>query len=169
MNTIRASAQKSNNEIELDFNAEHTWDDVLKLLDHAADEDKGINSQKSTEKSREHILDSEKTLRVGLRSRIKHRFQKEKEETQHPDATQEQAGISLAKNISNAARRTYDSVGKNADIFSAWLSLLPAESHYTSVLCGGFKLIIGVCIFIRGIVRQLRIAKGSSKNKQVSI
>jgi len=36
--------------------------------------------------------------------------------------------------------------GSNARAFEAWASLLPSESEYTSVLCGGLKLIFGVCI-----------------------
>ncbi|ODH33993.1 hypothetical protein ACO22_03216 [Paracoccidioides brasiliensis] len=33
--------------------------------------------------------------------------------------------------------------GKNSKAFEAWASLLPSQSHYFSVLCGGMKLIFG--------------------------
>ena len=34
--------------------------------------------------------------------------------------------------------------GDNSESFQAWLGLLPTESHYLSVLCGGLKLLLGV-------------------------
>ena len=34
--------------------------------------------------------------------------------------------------------------GDNSDTFQSWLKLLPTESHYLSVLCGGLTLILGV-------------------------
>ncbi len=33
--------------------------------------------------------------------------------------------------------------GENSKAFQSWLKLLPTESHYLSVLCGGLKLILG--------------------------
>ncbi|KAH9224701.1 hypothetical protein DL95DRAFT_516944 [Leptodontidium sp. 2 PMI_412] len=40
-------------------------------------------------------------------------------------------------------RRGCRSFGKNNKVFTAWSSLLPTESQYFSILCGGVKLIIG--------------------------
>ena len=34
--------------------------------------------------------------------------------------------------------------GDNSETFQSWLKLLPTESHYLSVLCGGLTLILGV-------------------------
>ena len=34
--------------------------------------------------------------------------------------------------------------GHNSETFQSWLKLLPTESHYLSVLCGGLTLILGV-------------------------
>ena len=34
--------------------------------------------------------------------------------------------------------------GDNSETFQSWLKLLPTESHYLSVLCGGLILILGV-------------------------
>jgi len=34
--------------------------------------------------------------------------------------------------------------GENSETFQACLMLLPTESHYLSVLCGGLKLLLGV-------------------------
>lgn len=42
-------------------------------------------------------------------------------------------------------RKGLRSFGKNNKAFEAWASVLPSQSHYFSLLCGGFKLIFGVC------------------------
>lgn len=34
--------------------------------------------------------------------------------------------------------------GDNSETFQAWLNLLPTDSHYLSVLCGGLTLVLGV-------------------------
>lgn len=34
--------------------------------------------------------------------------------------------------------------GENSESFQAWLRLLPTESQYLSILCGGLKLLLGV-------------------------
>ena len=34
--------------------------------------------------------------------------------------------------------------GDNSSSFQSWLKLLPTESHYLSVLCGGLTLVLGV-------------------------
>ena len=34
--------------------------------------------------------------------------------------------------------------GDNSETFQSWLKLLPTDSHYLSVLCGGLTLILGV-------------------------
>ena len=41
-------------------------------------------------------------------------------------------------------RKVFRRGGDNAGPASAWLALLPTQSEYFSVLCGGLKLIIGV-------------------------
>ena len=38
------------------------------------------------------------------------------------------------------------SFGDNSDAFKSYLELLPTESHYLSVVCGGMKLILRVCM-----------------------
>lgn len=42
-------------------------------------------------------------------------------------------------------RRGLRSFGSNNQVFDAWAGLLPTQSNYLSVLCGGLKLIISVC------------------------
>ena len=37
--------------------------------------------------------------------------------------------------------------GENHSAFDAWIGLLPAQSLYCSILCGGLKLVIQVCSF----------------------
>ena len=34
--------------------------------------------------------------------------------------------------------------GDNSETFQSWLKLLPTESHYLSLLCGGLTLVLGV-------------------------
>ena len=41
-------------------------------------------------------------------------------------------------------RKAFRSVGNNEKVFAAWLNLLPAQSQYCSIICGGLKLIFGV-------------------------
>jgi len=42
-------------------------------------------------------------------------------------------------------RKGLRSFGRNSKAFEAWATLLPSGSEYFSVLCGGLKLIFGVC------------------------
>jgi len=44
-------------------------------------------------------------------------------------------------------RKAFRKSADKADIASAWLTLLPNQSEYFSVLCGGLKLIIGVSVY----------------------
>jgi len=41
-------------------------------------------------------------------------------------------------------RLAFRKLGENGKAFEGWLGLLPEESEYFSVVCGGLKLIIGV-------------------------
>ncbi|KAH0536273.1 hypothetical protein FGG08_006834 [Glutinoglossum americanum] len=41
-------------------------------------------------------------------------------------------------------RKGLRSFGRNHSAFGAWMDLLPSQSEHVSVLCGGFKLILGV-------------------------
>jgi hypothetical protein len=47
------------------------------------------------------------------------------------------------KGFWGSIRKAFRKLGDNESAFVAWLGLLPVESHYLSVLCGGLKLIIG--------------------------
>lgn len=42
--------------------------------------------------------------------------------------------------------------GDNSETFQSWLKLLPTESHYLSVLCGGLTLILGVSRILRPLI-----------------
>lgn len=42
-------------------------------------------------------------------------------------------------------REAFRKLGENSQAFQSWLGLLPSENNYLSVLCGGLKLILGVC------------------------
>lgn len=41
-------------------------------------------------------------------------------------------------------RKIGDKAGSTAPLLDGWLGLLPSESEYGSVICGGIKLILGV-------------------------
>ena len=41
-------------------------------------------------------------------------------------------------------RKGARNLGDNSSTFKSWLDLLPTESHYLSILCGGLKLVLGV-------------------------
>lgn len=43
-------------------------------------------------------------------------------------------------------------LGDNSETFQSWLKLLPTESHYLSVLCGGLTLILGVSRILRPLI-----------------
>ena len=43
-------------------------------------------------------------------------------------------------------RKSFRSVGNNHKVFAAWMNLLPTQSQYASVVCGGLKVIFGVCV-----------------------
>jgi hypothetical protein len=49
-------------------------------------------------------------------------------------------------------RKCFRRFGKTNQVFSAWSELLPSQSQYFSILCGGLKLIIGVRTSI-GVIR----------------
>ena len=53
---------------------------------------------------------------------------------------EDQSSVGLKGFLHKQGRR----FGDNSESFKAWLDLLPTESHYISVLCGGLKLILGV-------------------------
>ncbi len=48
-------------------------------------------------------------------------------------------------NVWGKVRKAFRSVGGNQQVFVAWLELLPIQSEYCSIVCGGLKLIFGVC------------------------
>ena len=45
-------------------------------------------------------------------------------------------------------RKGLRSFGNNNRVFDAWAGLLPTQSQYFSILCGGLKLIISVCAIV---------------------
>ena len=47
-------------------------------------------------------------------------------------------------------RKAFRSIGRNHNVFAAWLDFLPTQSQYCSIVCGGLKLILGVCLMRTG-------------------
>ena len=41
-------------------------------------------------------------------------------------------------------RKAFRTLGENQGACKAWLELLPGDSEYFSIVCGGLKLILGV-------------------------
>lgn len=71
--------------------------------------------------------------------------------------------------------------GDNSETFQSWLKLLPTDSHYLSVLCGGLTLVLGVsCLsqmtafdlqvmtFVRPHNKCLRFGKTSGTSSMIS-
>ena len=54
-------------------------------------------------------------------------------------------------------RKSFRSVGNNHKVFATWINLLPTQSQYASVVCGGLKVIFGVCL--SGQVSRLQTDK----------
>lgn len=50
------------------------------------------------------------------------------------------------RGIKGAMYKQLRRFGDNSETFQSWLKLLPTESHYLSVLCGGLRLILGVSV-----------------------
>ena len=49
-----------------------------------------------------------------------------------------------SKGLTGVVRTKMRKISENSATFEAWLKLLPTESHYLSILCGGLKLLLGV-------------------------
>lgn len=45
-------------------------------------------------------------------------------------------------------RKAFRKFGRSNKVFEAWAEVLPSQSEYFSVLCGGLKLIFGVRSFL---------------------
>ena len=56
----------------------------------------------------------------------------------------EEQELQHSKGVGGFLRKAARGFGRNTASFEAWLKLLPKESHYLSVLCGGLKLVLGV-------------------------
>ena len=52
--------------------------------------------------------------------------------------------IETTKGVKGFVYKQVRKLGENSETFQSWLKLLPTESHYLSVLCGGLTLILGV-------------------------
>jgi len=62
------------------------------------------------------------------------------------EVQQAQDTCSDASGIWGKIQKGLRKFGSNANAFEAWAGLLPSGSEYISILCGGLKLIFGVCI-----------------------
>lgn len=56
---------------------------------------------------------------------------------------EEKYKVAGVKGFWGSLRKRFREFGENHKAFTAWTGLLPTESHYISVVCGGLKLIIG--------------------------
>lgn len=56
---------------------------------------------------------------------------------------EEEYKVAGVKGFWGPLRKGFRKFGENHKAFTAWAGLLPTESHYISVVCGGLKLIIG--------------------------
>ena len=51
--------------------------------------------------------------------------------------------IETSRGVKGLVYKQLRKFGDNSESFRSWLKLLPTESHYLSVLCGGLTLILG--------------------------
>ena len=62
-----------------------------------------------------------------------------------------QQGLTEARNVKNSSglrgfmHKGLRGIGDKSEAFQAWLKILPTQSQYLSVLCGGLTLVLGVC------------------------
>ena len=52
-------------------------------------------------------------------------------------------------------RKSFRSIGNNHKVFATWITLLPTESPYASIVCGGLKVILGVCPSVTNVGLQI--------------
>jgi len=52
--------------------------------------------------------------------------------------------VETSRGVAGMFRKTMRRFGDNSESFQAWLTLLPTDSHYLSVLCGGLTLVLKV-------------------------
>ena len=57
----------------------------------------------------------------------------------------EERDVKNSKGLRGFLHKGLHRVGDKSESFQAWLKLLPTQSHYLSVLCGGLTLLLGVC------------------------
>lgn len=143
---IETYAKETNSITELNLNDEHTWDEVLNLLDQTISIDEGNTGEgpkESNELENETMKACHNGPRRSLKDRMRKRDVKSDQRQEGKGGDQKIKGTSIRRNIQGVARRKYERFGASADTFKSWLGLLPTESHYLSTLCGGLKLIIG--------------------------
>jgi hypothetical protein len=140
---------------------------------HPAFSESGIsyNSELDRYHATQDRLDDDLPL-INTRTSFANEMQQYEEDAQPKFKT----GISAQSNHTwaeviaqvESARNAYRGVGKDgirqsirdglrsfataAPAMEAWIKLLPSESLYGSVLCGGFKLILGVCGITMSII-----------------
>ncbi|MCJ1382835.1 hypothetical protein MMC17_005948 [Xylographa soralifera] len=137
LDAIHAQAKENNTSIELDLDQQHTWEDVSQILQQNLDGDEG----KIPEKPKKEEQNPKKEHGHG--SALLRKMRRPRASADSTVSTEcGDAGRSLGQKLQDAARRGYESFGKNSATFQSWLELLPTESNYLSVLCGGLKLIL---------------------------
>lgn len=115
------------------------------------------NSCKSTKPSNQ-VKDQENAFKNAMReyessAKAKYRTGFDPEKTHRMEDLERVLEESIKNREQRDARGGWDKIydaflklGKNKDNINGWLGLLPSESEYFSVLCGGFKIILEVSL-----------------------
>ena len=69
-----------------------------------------------------------------------------------------------SRGVKGFVHRRLRNLEDNSKTFQSWLKLLPTESHYLSVLCGGLMLILGVSHLRHLDLQALTFFKGCRTN-----
>ena len=80
--------------------------------------------------------------RTGLKLVGKHTWQEVMEEVEKAQAVYESK--SQGNHVLKIVRRCFRRFSKSSRSFKSWLEVLP-EGDYSSIICGGFKMIFIVC------------------------
>lgn len=71
------------------------------------------------------------------------------------DKVEDKYKIEGVKGFWGPLRSSFRKFGENHKAFTAWIGLLPTESHYISILCGGLKLIIGAAARLNDLREEI--------------
>lgn len=92
---------------------------------------------------KEYELNAEEKYKTGIDPHGKHTVQ---ELLDVVESTVDKYQNADTKGLWGKVRLAFRKLGASGDAITGWLGLLPSETEYLSIVCGGLKLIITVSI-----------------------